>query len=166
MNENNEVSVQIKTKADEANKGLNEVIANLSKVSATLDKIGSGLQKTQNNTDKVKVSANSMSSAFNKLQGVTNKMQTNFNKIFNASQFYLMWNLTKRIRDGIVQLVNSSIDYIETQNLFDTSMTNQSAKAYKFMNTMANTFGIARTELMNYQASFNNVMKSLPRFKQ
>lgn len=123
-NDKNEVSVQIKTQAEDANQSVTKLISSLSSLNTNIGKIS--------------------------------------NSLFNVGKFYLVWNVTKRIRDSMISLINSSIDYIETQNLFDVSMTNQSDKAYKFMNTMANTFGMARTELMNYQASFNNVMKSLP----
>ena len=167
MNDNqNEVSVQIKTYADEANKSLQTLITNLGKMNTQLGKINTTLNQTSTSSNKAKNSIKSTSDVLKQMSSMSNTISKSFNKMFDAGKLYLFWNVTKRIRDAMVSLIESSIDYIETQNLFDVSMQDQSDRAYKFMNTMANTFGMARTELMNYQASFNNVMKSLPRTRR
>lgn len=162
VDKNNDVSVIIKTYAEDADKSLSTLITNLNTLNTNINKINTSLNKTQSSSRKAKTEIKSVGDTLSQLSTVSNKMKTSFNKMFDAGKLYLYWNVTKRIRDALVSLINSSIDYIETQNLFDVSMGNQSEKAYKFMNTMANTFGMARTELMNYQASFNNVLKSLP----
>lgn len=161
-NDKNEVSVQIKTQAEDANQSVTKLISNLSSLNANIEKISNSLDKIDSSSKKASNSVKGTKDALNQMSSISSKLQSSFNTMFNVGKFYLVWNVTKRIRDSMISLINSSIDYIETQNLFDVSMNNQSAKAYKFMNTMANTFGMARTELMNYQASFNNVMKSLP----
>ena len=161
-NDKNEVSVQIKTQAEDANQSVTKLISNLSSLNANIEKISNSLDKIDSSSKKASNSVKGTKDALNQMSSISSKLQSSFNTMFNVGKFYLVWNVTKRIRDSMISLINSSIDYIETQNLFDVSMANQSDKAYKFMNTMANTFGMARTELMNYQASFNNVMKSLP----
>lgn len=161
-NDKNEVSVQIKTQAEDTNQSVTKLISNLSSLNSNIEKISNSLDKIDSSSKKASNSVKGTKDALNQMSSISSKLQSSFNTMFNVGKFYLVWNVTKRIRDSMISLINSSIDYIETQNLFDVSMNNQSAKAYKFMNTMANTFGIARTELMNYQASFNNVMKSLP----
>lgn len=167
MNDNqNEVSVQIKTYADEANKSLQTLITNLGKMNGQLGKINTTLNQTSTSSNKAKKSIKDTADVLKQISSMSNTMSKSFNKVFDAGKLYLFWNVTKKIRDAMVSLIQSSIDYIETQNLFDVSMQDQSDRAYKFMNTMANTFGMARTELMNYQASFNNVMKSLPRTRR
>lgn len=162
VDKNNDVSVIIKTYAEDANKSLSTLITNLNTLNTNINKINTSLNKTQSSSKKAKTEIKSIADVTKQLSKLSNTVSGSFNKMFDVGKLYLYWNVTKRIRDTLVNLINSSIDYIETQNLFDVSMGNQSEKAYKFMNTMANTFGMARTELMNYQASFNNVMKSLP----
>lgn len=162
-NDKNEVSVQIKTQAEDANQSVTKLISNLSSLNANIEKISNSLDKIDSSSKKASNSVKGTKDALNQMSSISSKLQSSFNTMFNVGKFYLVWNVTKRIRDSMQQLVTSSIDYIETQNLFDVSMQGQSDRAYKFMNTMANTFGMARTELMNYQASFNNLMKSLPR---
>lgn len=148
VDKNNDISVVIKTYAEEANNSVSKLVNNLEMISSQISEIYVAMEKTSTSTKK--------------LSKTSTTLKKTMSKMFDAGKLYLYWNVTKRIRDTLVGLINSSIDYIETQNLFDVSMGNQSDKAYEFMNTMAKTFGMARTELMNYQASFNNVMKSLP----
>lgn len=162
VDKNNDVSVIIKTYAEDANKSLSALVTNLNILNNNINKINTSLNKTQSTSKKAKNEIKSLADVTKQLSSVSNFVSSSFNKMFDVGKLYLYWNVTKRIRDTLVQLINSSIDYIETQNLFDVSMGSQSENAYKFMNTMANTFGMARTELMNYQASFNNVLKSLP----
>lgn len=162
VDKNNDVSVIIKTYAEDANKSLSTLITNLNTLNTNINKINTSLNKTKTKSSSAKKEVKSLSDTLKQLSSVSNTMKTSMNKMFDVGKMYLFWNVTKRIRDTLKSLINSSIDYIETQNLFDVSMASQSDKAYKFMNTMANTFAMARTELMNYQASFNNVLKSLP----
>ena len=166
MNENNgnEVSVKIKTYAEDANKGLQKLTSTLETISTQIGEISVNMNILTNNTKKAENELDKTKKSLSDLSNMGTKLKTSFNTAFNLGKLYLFWNVTKRIRDAMTKLIQSSIDYIETQNLFDVSMNKQQTKAYKFMNTMAETFGIARTELMNYQASFNNVLKSLPRF--
>lgn len=165
MNETNgnEVSVKIKTYAEDANKGLSKLTGTLEMISHQIAEIGINMNALTNNTKKATNNVNNTKNALADLSSAGNKLKTSLNTAFNLGNLYLFWNVTKRIRDAMTKLVQSSIDYIETQNLFDVSMNKYQSNAYKFMNTMAETFGTARTELMNYQASFNNVLKSLPR---
>lgn len=165
MNETNgnEVSVKIKTYAEDANKGLSKLTGTLEMISHQIAEIGINMNNLTNNTKKATSGVNSTKNALADLSSTSNKLKTSLNTAFNLGNLYLFWNVTKRIRDAMTKLVQSSIDYIETQNLFDVSMNKYQSNAYKFMNTMSETFGTARTELMNYQASFNNVLKSLPR---
>lgn len=166
MNETNgnEVSVKIKTYAEDTDRSLKKLTNTLQLISFQIGAITENMNKLTSSTNKAENELKKTKSELSKLADASSKLKTSFNTAFNLGRLYLVWNVTKRIRDAMTKLIQSSIDYIETQNLFDVSMNRQQQKAYKFMNTMAETFGVARTELMNYQASFNNVLKSLPRF--
>lgn len=83
------------------------------------------------------------------------------NKLFSIGKLYHFWNMTKGIRDTLANIVSSAIDFVETENKFNVSMQGMSEAGYKFVNSMSETFGMAREEIMNYQSTYNNIMKSL-----
>ena len=82
---------------------------------------------------------------------------------FNLGKLYLLWNITKRIRDTIAGWVQSSIDFIETTNKFEVAMRDSSGTAYRFVDKITEAFGLARTQIMDFQATYKNIMSSLPR---
>ena len=82
---------------------------------------------------------------------------------FNLGKLYLLWNVTKRIRDTISGWIKSSVDFIETTNKFEVAMGNMTDAAYAFQNRLSNAFGTVTKDMMNFQATFKNIMSSLPR---
>ena len=111
---------------------------------------------------KANIQLEKSKSQLEKIQKTANKGSSSMKQMFDLGKLYLFWNYTARIRDGIINMMQSSINFIETQNLFAVSMGKYTGEATKFMNKMAEAFGLARGELMRYQATFNNIMKSLP----
>lgn len=83
---------------------------------------------------------------------------------FNANKLYLYWNLTKRIRTGIGNMITSAIDYLEAENKFGASMRGATPQAVKFVNRMTEAIGIARTELMEYMSTYKNILSGLGNF--
>lgn len=72
-----------------------------------------------------------------------------------------IWNITSKIRNLISQGFNDSIDYIETMNKFQVSMGNYYERALMFQERIQESTGFSDTTLMDYQASFNSIMKSM-----
>ena len=83
---------------------------------------------------------------------------------FNANKLYLYWNLTKKIRTGLANMVTSAIDYIEAENKFVASMGDSKLEGIKFINTITESIGIARTELMDYVSTYKNILSGLGNF--
>lgn len=78
-----------------------------------------------------------------------------------TGKLYLFWNLTRRLRTGIKDVGKSAIDFEETFNKFTVSMGNSAQQATIFQNKITEAIGAARTELMDYQASFKNILGGL-----
>ena len=98
------------------------------------------------------------------IQKITKEAKTaksSLSQMFNVGKIYAFWNVTKRIRDSIKGMITSAIDFIETTNKFEVSMGKMEESGYKFINTVSERFGLARDELMDYQSTYNNIMKSL-----
>ena len=87
--------------------------------------------------------------------------KSTISQMFNVGKIYAFWNVTKRLRESITGMVTSSIDFIETTNKFEVSMRGMKDQGYEFIDTISERFGLARDELMNYQATYNNIMNSL-----
>ena len=92
------------------------------------------------------------------------KLKDVLNTAFNINKLYLFWNLTKRLRDSIRNMMKNSVDFIETQNKFDVSMGTARLNATRFVNRLSESIGIAKTELMNYQSIYKNILGGLGDF--
>ena len=90
------------------------------------------------------------------------KTSSSLSAAFNVGKLYAFWNVTKKIRTTMLGWVKSSIDFIETTNKFEVSMGRMSEQATKFQNKLSEAFGTARTEMMDFQANFNNILGALP----
>lgn len=82
---------------------------------------------------------------------------------FNLGKLYLLWNVTKRIRDAFVGMIEKSVDFIETTNKFEVAMGDAADKAYSFQRRLSESFGTLTTDMMNFQATFKNIMSAIPR---
>lgn len=76
-------------------------------------------------------------------------------------KLYFIRNYTKQIGRGIANLVQNAIDYTETLNLWQVAMRNNRQEAEKFVGTMNKAYGISEQTLMNYQATFKNMLSAL-----
>lgn len=76
-------------------------------------------------------------------------------------KLYFIRNFTKQIGRGIANLVQNAIDYTETLNLWQVAMRNNRQEAEKFVSTMNKAYGISEQTLMNYQATFKNMLSAL-----
>ena len=181
MGNNDEIGVKISTTAQNAAKDVSQLSAKLNEVVKNLSSIGYATQSIKTISDMSGQATKAVATFSNGTQTLTktinqlgivtktvskevnNLGNRGFNKLFNLGKFYAFWNVTKRVRVAIANMVSSAIDFIETTNKFEVSMGNMKDSAYDFVDTLANKLGLARDQLMNYQSTFNNIMKSLPR---
>lgn len=162
---------------DEFNKLNNSAInfdKSLTSIITKTDKLGNvtkitGTMKALNDqTSKVKVSMNSageiISKTFTQTEKSSGSLKNTLSTMFNVNKLYLYWNLTKRLRTAISGAYNSAVDYIETQNKFNVSMGSAKPQAVKFVNQMSEAIGIAKSELMDYQSTYKNILSGLGNF--
>lgn len=78
-----------------------------------------------------------------------------------AGKIYFIMNYTKRLAKTVVNMVQSSIDYTETLNLWQVAMRGNIDTAEEFISKMNKAYGIAEQTLMKYQATFRNMLSTL-----
>ena len=69
--------------------------------------------------------------------------------------------IARRIGAAIGKIAQAGGDYVETLNLWETSMDKNLDKAQKFVDTMNKAYGISDQTLMQAQATFKNMLGAL-----
>lgn len=105
-----------------------------------------------------------LSRSFTKTEKSAKTLGESFKSLFNVNKLYAFMNATKWIRVAMGNLVESSIDYIETQNKFNMSMGNGKPEAVLFVNQITEAVGIAKDELMDYMSTYKNIISGLGNF--
>ena len=77
------------------------------------------------------------------------------------AKLYFVRNITKQLGQDLAKVVQYGIDYEETLNLWQVAMKGNTAEARKFITEMNKAYGISEITLMNYQATFKNMLSSL-----
>ena len=77
------------------------------------------------------------------------------------AKLYFVRNVTKQLGRDLAKVVQYGIDYEETLNLWQVAMKGNTAEARKFITEMNRAYGISEITLMNYQATFKNMLSSL-----
>ena len=110
------------------------------------------LKITTNETGKV------ISQTFSQTAKSGNNLKNGLSTVFDANKLYLYWNLTKRLRTSLMNVFNSAVDYLETQDKFNMSMGTGKPQAVKFVNQISEAIGIAKNDLMDYQSTYKNIL--------
>ena len=79
----------------------------------------------------------------------------------NAFKLKALLHITKRLASSVSNLAQAGGDYVETLNLWETSMNGNIEKAEKFIETMNKAYGISDKTLMQAQATFKNMLGAL-----
>lgn len=174
------LGIKIKSSASEAKKEIDAVSSAVSSLTKNLTNAGysiSSIKKisnatgeytkavvtAKNGTETLRQTINSLGKTTG-IQEVTKQAKTSksiFATLFDVGKLYSIWNMTKGIRDALKSTVENAINFTETTNKFEVSMGNMKDTAYSFVNTITEKFGLATESIMNYQSTFNNIMKSL-----
>lgn len=97
-------------------------------------------------------------------RGATN-LAKNLSKSLNfgsmIAKLYFVRNITKQLGQDLAKVVQYGIDYEETLNLWQVAMRGNISQARTFVSEMRNAYGIASATLMNYQATFKNMLSAL-----
>lgn len=113
---------------------------NTSEISKSLTQVKKDIKDTGNEADKTKRKLNNMLS---------------FGKI------YALYNQARHYGQGILNMLNQSIDFAEIENYFSRAMGNMRSEAMKFQETLSESFGMATPAMMQAQATFKNMIGAL-----
>ena len=91
----------------------------------------------------------------------TNNVKKTLSFASIVGKLYFIRNYTKQIGQGIANMVQNAINYTETLNLWQVAMRNNRLQAEEFVETMNKAYGISEQTLMNYQATFKNMLSAL-----
>lgn len=81
--------------------------------------------------------------------------------LFDIGKFTAVMFAAKKLGSVVAKVAKSGADYVETLNLWSVSMGEFESRATVFVNKMNEAYGISAKTLMNAQATFNNMLKSL-----
>lgn len=78
-----------------------------------------------------------------------------------VAKLYFVRNITKQLGQDLAKVVQYGIDYEETLNLWQVAMKGNIAQAKEFVSEMNKAYGISSATVMNYQATFKNMLSAL-----
>ena len=91
----------------------------------------------------------------------SSNLMKNLNFGSMVAKLYFVRNITKQLGQNLAKVVQYGIDYEETLNLWQVAMRGNISQARTFVSEMRNAYGIASATLMNYQATFKNMLSAL-----
>lgn len=92
--------------------------------------------------------------------GGTNK-KDNVNIFATLGKWNYMINMARYYGRSLANIVQLSMDYVETQNLWQVANRNNLEMAEQFIQKMNKAYGVSEATLMNYQAIFKNMLSAL-----
>lgn len=164
-----DVSIRLQTSFQQATtqaKAMNRQMGDLTK---TLERVTGLTTSFNSNTKKMsgsslrstKKSVDETSTSYEKLVRNQNRFLNGLNRGLNLGKLYFLWNRLKPLMSGIGSILESSVDYTETVNLFNNAMGDMADTAMEFQNKIQFAFGLGATSAMKYQATFKNMLSSL-----
>ena len=93
--------------------------------------------------------------------GGTNKTSKNLNIFATLGKWNYMINMARYYGRSLANIVQLSMDYVETQNLWQVANRNNLEMAEQFIQKMNKAYGVSEATLMNYQAIFKNMLSAL-----
>lgn len=91
----------------------------------------------------------------------TTRTRNIFSKLFDLGKLYYFWNMSKRIAQSVANMLVSGVDFEETLNKFQVSMDEYYSQAIKFVNSLTYAFNLSTESIMNYQATFKNMLDAI-----
>lgn len=93
--------------------------------------------------------------------GGTNKTIKNINMFATLGKWNYLINMARYYGRSLANIVQLSMDYVETQNLWQVANRNNLEMAEQFIQKMNKAYGVSEATLMNYQAIFKNMLSAL-----
>lgn len=133
------------------------VVSNTKKATTNLDSVISKMQEL-NKLDKNIKSFDNLSST---VKQVSKLPKLDFSKLVNVGKLYLLYNYSKRIVSNVAKFVGYATDYVEILNKFQVSFGDLYDENLKSVNQLAQAFGFSTNTLLDYTATFNNMLNAL-----
>lgn len=152
---NGSTSRQMKKFADDVEKAQKQV----EKLSNSLNKVNSKNAKLGN---KISNMGENTKNGISKMLGQISNMQKidiSLTKIIGKA--YAVINTAKMIGSAFGSSVRYAMDWYETENLYVQAMKGLAGEGRKWVARMAENYGLATAQLMQYQATFKNMISSL-----
>lgn len=93
--------------------------------------------------------------------GGSNKTSKNLNIFATLGKWNYLINMARYYGRSLANMVQLSMDYVETQNLWQVANRNNLEMAEEFIQKMNKAYGVSEATLMNYQAIFKNMLSAL-----
>ena len=114
-----------------------------------------------NNVTKTVSSLKQVEKATKDVGNQADKTNKKLGNMLSFGKVYAFYNQLRHYGQSFVNLLQKSIDFAETENLFSRAMGNMRGEAMKFQQNLADMFGLAQPEMMQAQATFKNMLGSL-----
>ena len=138
---------------------------------SNVKKLDSQIQHLQSTIDKLnidKLNFNASGGTGRRSGGGSATSAKTRGSIFDVGNLYHIVRLVQFVGRGLQKVgnimkdvVQSGIDYTETLNLWQVAMGKNADQAEEFVNRMAKAYGYATTTIMQYQATFRNMLSNL-----
>lgn len=120
------------------------------------------LTVSENKLSQIETRTKSIKVDSEQIKNNTKATSSGLGRVFaKLGTFYLIYNYSKRLGQALANVVSSAIDFEETLNKFQVSFGQFSAEATTYVNKMTYAFNTSSEAIMNYMATFNNMLGSL-----
>lgn len=151
-------NIKINLKATGAKTVVKDIDKVLDRITALTDKLSSIGGSKADNANKTLDKAGKNIEKISKSSGKASK---HIGKMFSLGKLYFWLNYTKKIADNITNMVTSAINFDETLNKYQVAMGTNYEQGLKFVNDFTKAFNLSTESIMNYQATFKNMLDAL-----
>lgn len=136
---------------------INAITKSIEKLNDAISKSGN-LDKVMGKITNVSPTSTGGGSTSKGSKGINNK---NLNIFTSLGKWSYMINMSRHYGQSLAKIVQLSMDYVETQNLWQVANRNNLEMAEQFIQKMNKAYGVSEQTLMNYQAIFKNMLSAL-----
>lgn len=135
----------------------------INNITKAIEKLNTAMGKS-GNIDKVLDKINNVSPTSTRGGSTSkggSKRKDNVNIFATLGKWNYMINMARYYGRSLANIVQLSMDYVETQNLWQVANRNNLEMAEQFIQKMNKAYGVSEATLMNYQAIFKNMLSAL-----
>ena len=135
----------------------------INNITKAIEKLNTAMGKS-GNIDKVLDKINNVSPTSARGGSTSkggSKRKDNVNIFATLGKWNYMINMARYYGKSLANIVQLSMDYVETQNLWQVANRNNLEMAEQFIQKMNKAYGVSEATLMNYQAIFKNMLSAL-----